>query len=160
MCGCVWWAVGWAALQAAAVSSPSPRPDCPLSGRGRRAAGVFWGRWVAARGLPVRRHQGLTSWLVTGWDCLFFLFVFLCFRSPPVTHKEKEEGGLHLLHGRVCVCVWGWGDVQRGGLIGGGVAQQYPAIKGREREKERFLSQIKGWTTHRHTFCDFQMSFH
>lgn len=30
-----------------------------------------------------------------------------------MTHKEKEEGGLHLLHGRVCVCVCEGGEMFR-----------------------------------------------
>lgn len=76
MCGCVWWAVGWAALRAGAASSPAPTPDCPPSGRGRRAAGASWETWAAATALPPARRQTLTSWLVTGGeDCRFVLFV-------------------------------------------------------------------------------------
>lgn len=41
----------------------------------------------------------------SGSDILtgYRFFVLFWFRSPPVAHKEEEEGGLHLLHGKsVC----------------------------------------------------------
>lgn len=101
-CGCVWWAADWAALWAEAVSSPSPRPGCPPSGRGRRGAGGSGGRWAAVRrGLLVGRHRGLTSWLVPARRGGSRLLCSLCFRSPPVMRKGKRKGGSHLLHGRL-----------------------------------------------------------
>lgn len=131
MCGCVWWAVGWAAPQAAEVSSPSPKPDCPPSGRGRRAARGFGGRWGADAGLLARRHQGLTSWVVTGWD-------FFSVLGP--SDSAQGRRGRRVTPPAWQECVWGWGDV-----MVAGVEQQYPGIKEEERkgkmaerERERF----------------------
>lgn len=85
-CGCVWWAVDLAALQAVAASSPSPRPGYPPSGRGRRAAGECVGRLVAVVGPSVRRRQDLTSWLATGW--VFSALGFLQWYK----RKKRREG--------------------------------------------------------------------
>lgn len=78
---------------------------------------------MAAGRLPVKRHLGLTSLLVTGYRLAFlgFFFFLHCFGSPPIVQKEEEEGGLHLLHGK-SVC--GVGEIFR--VIGGEVEQRYP----------------------------------
>lgn len=131
MCGCVWWAVGWAALQVGAVSSPSPKPGCPPSGRGRRAAAGCAGRRVAAGGPPARRGQGRTSWLVAG-SCVFCFFLLLWVFS----NGTQGRRGRRVTPPAWQEWMWGRGGIQRGGLIGG-VQQQYP--EGKERERERFF---------------------
>lgn len=153
MCGCVWWAAGWAALQAVAVSSPSPKPDCPPSRRGRRDAGGFEVRWAAVRGSLVGRHQGLTSWLLMVRNsCFSFspLFLSLSVFGLLQWRREKKEG--HTSCMAVCVC-----EAQRGDLTGRGVGQSYPAMRGRgvkkggKKRKDGFI-KCQRMT---HILCEF-----
>lgn len=114
MCGCVWWAVGWATPRAEVVSSLSPKPDSPPSEKGRRAAVGSEGRWAAAVGLLVRRDQGLTSWV--GHRLRFVVFFFCVFSVSDLlqccTKKKRKEGHTSCM-------AWVWGRVRlrsKGGL--------------------------------------------
>lgn len=67
MYGCVLLAVGWVVLPAEVVSFPSPKHDCPPSGKERKAAGEYAGTSKAAEGLPATRSLFLTSLLDLGF---------------------------------------------------------------------------------------------
>lgn len=78
MCVCVLLAVGWVALQAEAVSSPSPKHGCLPSGKEKKAAGECGGTSKAAGGLSAMTGRCPTSWLGLGF--------------PWHTKKKRVEG--------------------------------------------------------------------
>lgn len=137
MCGCVWWAVGWAALWVGAASSPSPTPDCPPAGRGRTAAGGSGGRSMAARrALLLQRHRGLTSWLLPlvggvggrGLRCSRSFWSFTAAHTPCMA---------------ACMWVWVWvgGEVRAEAL---GKVEKHAATTDGKRGFVKDL--LCGWT--------------
>lgn len=142
MCGCVWWAMGWAALQAVVVSSLFPKPDCPPSGRGRRAAEESGGRWVAAGRLPVKRHLGLTSLLVTGYRLAFLGFFFFFSLFWISSDSAKGRRGRRVTPPAWQECVWGWWDIQSYRWRSGATVS-WRGVRKDGRERKRFLLQIK-----------------
>lgn len=94
--------------------------------------------------------------ILTGYG-LWLFFFSLCIRSPLMVHKEEEEGGLHLLHGK-SVC----GRARRCPERRWRSGATAPCSKGaREVRKEgrgrKVLLPIKGKQRHADMFCDLQV---